>query len=84
MTSYLSSTGQRSCKAPILFGKANLSILFFQGCNRDGEVRVRSLALLDEMGRRYEEEEEPRTLKETIEVLEEKCENLQEELASIR
>ena len=47
-------------------------------------MRVRSLALLDTIGRRYEEGAEPRTLKGTIEVLETKCEDLQEELANVR
>lgn len=47
-------------------------------------MRVRSLALLDEMGKQYEEGMESQALKGTIEVLETKCESLQEELANIR
>ncbi len=65
------------------------SVPLFQGsCTSGegalGEVQARSLALLEEMGRRYEEREEERTQKESMEVLETKFENLQEELANVR
>lgn len=50
----------------------------------DGSVRFRSLALLDELARHHEERAEPRKLQETVALLENKCEQLQEEVTNLR
>lgn len=50
----------------------------------DNPVQSRALALLDEMSRHRRGDKESEELQETVALLEDKCEKLQDDLANVR